>query len=499
MKFVIVVLDGLRPDQLDEAVTPNLAKLSKIGLRLARHTSSFPSETRVSSAALSTGAHSSAHGIIGNRFLADGRSIDGSSLSALLTLGSERGGVLTAATIGEVLAAHGRAMLSIGSQSQGSFGLSSWGSWQAGAPAFWVHDPSKFSNNAALRRIAPTFPMLTPDEAPARATIERVVDLFFAFLKEEALPEVSLLWLSEPDITYHMFGLQHPTAREVLHEVDRQFGRIFAWWSEKGEQEEVQLIAASDHGHAIIGEKISVLDHLQRSGFKVGAELTPDVDAAITAQRVVNIWARDREGHLLTEMYHSLSEEPWFGVAFSRKASDGAPLIADTLPLSAVMAEHQRSADLSFVLADCGPPVRDAWSDGVYYDGAYPIGAGMHGGLSAHELSSLCILAGSAFRSGVVDTPTSIVDLVPTILSSLGLPLPSTMHGRVIEETLQHRGDSDQYDVEDASVSIASSGRRATVFRERYRQRLYLKGAAVTQLVRPKHDKPDANPAQLEA
>ncbi|WP_453962301.1 hypothetical protein [Bradyrhizobium ottawaense] len=186
-------------------------------------------------------------------------------------------------------------------------------------------------------------------------------------------------------------------------------------------------------------------------------------------------------------------------MAFSRKASDGAPLIADTLPLSAVMAEHHRSADLSFVLADCGPPVRDAWSDGVYYDGAYPIGAGMHGGLSAHELSSLCILAGSAFRSGVVDTPTSIVDLAPTILSSLGLPLPSTMHGRVIEETLQHRGDSGQYNVEDASVSIASSRRRATVFRERYRQRLYLKGAAVTRLVRPKHDRPDANPAQLKA
>ncbi|MFK4381058.1 alkaline phosphatase family protein [Bradyrhizobium sp. USDA 223] len=497
MKFVIVVLDGLRPDQLDEAVTPNLAEMSKIGLRLARHTSSFPSETRVSSAALATGAHSSAHGIIGNRFLANGRSIDGSSLAALVTLGSERGGVLTATTIGEVLAAHGRAMLSIGSQSQGSFGLSSWGSWQAGAPAFWVHDPSKFSNNAAVRRIASCFPMLPTDERPARATIERIVDLFFSFLTKAALPEVSLLWLSEPDITYHMFGLQHPTAREVLHEVDRQFGRIFAWWSEKGEREGVQLIAASDHGHAIIGEKVSVLNHLQRSGFKVGYELTPDVDAAITAQRVVNIWVRDREGRLLTEMYHSLSEEPWFGVAFSRKAADGSPLVANTLPLSAVMAEHQRSADLSFVLADCSAANRNAPPDAVYYDGAYPIGVGMHGGLSANELSSLCILAGNGFKTGVAAVPTSIVDLVPTILSSLRLPLPSTVQGRIIDEALQDREDASQYDVEDASVSVASSARRATVFRERYGQRLYLRGAAVTRLAQPKNGRPDANPTQL--
>lgn len=141
----------------------------------------------------------------------------------------------------------------------------------------------------------------------------------------------------------------------------------------------------------------------------------------------------------------------------------------------------------------------ERFPDAVYYDGSYPIGVGMHGGLSAHELSSLCILAGNAFRSGVVASPTSIVDLVPTILSSLGLPLPSTVQGRIIDEALQDREDSGQDDVEDASVSIASSARRATVFRKLYRQRLYLRGAAVTRLERPKNGKPDANPAQLDA
>lgn len=191
----------------------------------------------------------------------------------------------------------------------------------------------------------------------------------------------------------------------------------------------------------------------------------------MSAQRVVNIWARDREGHLLTELYHAMCEEPWFGVACSRQAPDGSPLIASTLALSAVMAEHERSADLSFVLADCGAANRSGSPDAVYYDGPYPIGAGMHGGLSAHELSSLCVLAGNAFRSGVVAAPTSIVDLVPTILFSLGLPLPSTVRGRIIDEALQDREDRGQCDVEDASVSIASSVRRSTVFRELYRQR----------------------------
>ncbi|UQR61429.1 asparagine synthase C-terminal domain-containing protein [Bradyrhizobium sp. C-145] len=90
--------------------------------------------------------------------------------------------------------------------------------------------------------------------------------------------------------------------------------------------------------------------------------------------------------------------------------------------------------------------------------------------------------------------PTSIVDLVATILSILRLPLPSTVHGRIIDEALQDREASGQYDVEDASASIASSARRSTVFRELYRQRLYLRGAAVTWLAQAKNDKPGANP-----
>ncbi|RXG91864.1 hypothetical protein [Bradyrhizobium vignae] len=123
MKFLIVVLDGLRPDQLDEAVTPNLAELSKIDLRLARHTSFFPVGRAFHRLrGIARPMESSA-----TVFWQTRRSIDVFSLSALMTLGSERGGVLTVSTVGEVLASHDSAMLSIGAQSQGSFGLSGWG------------------------------------------------------------------------------------------------------------------------------------------------------------------------------------------------------------------------------------------------------------------------------------------------------------------------------------------------------------------------------------
>ncbi|MGC0320860.1 hypothetical protein ABIG06_001489 [Bradyrhizobium sp. USDA 326] len=478
MKFIAIVFDGLRPDQIDERVTPNLCALARAGLRLDQHTASFPSETRVSSAAIATGSHGSGHGIVGNKFFTKGQFIDGASLPTLLSLGSETQGVLTSTAIGEVLRAHGRTMLSIGSQSQGSWGLSSWGSWQSDAPAFWVHDPKKFSSNPIVHRIASTFPELPKGEAPALDTIKRVVDVFFSYVACAPLPDLTLLWLSEPDISYHLFGLAHPKAREVLSKVDGEFGRILNWWDAERSKQQLQLIAASDHGHAIIGEKVSVSSYLAKAGFAVGAEFSDKSNVVLTAQRAVNIWVRDKDLGLLSELHHCLSETPWFGVAFSRTMPDGLPLLETTLPHSAVFAEHARSPDLSFVLGDCAQTNRDSSPDTVFYDGTYPVGVGMHGGLTRFELSSLCILAGDHFGHGVLTTPTSIVDLAPTILNGLGLPLPQTVQGRVMEEA-SHAQPTERYSADDASLSVTSSRRQAVLHRVRYRERLYLKGAEI--------------------
>ncbi|QRM33280.1 alkaline phosphatase family protein (plasmid) [Microvirga sp. VF16] len=475
MKFLVVVFDGLRPDQLNEKVTPNLCALSKLGLVLNNHTASFPSETRVSSAAIATGSHCSGHGIVANKFFANGVAIDGSSLPALLALGSEAGGVMTSVALGEVLAKHGKTMLAVGSQSQGSWGLSNWGNWQSGGPAYWVHDAERFASNEVIRRIAAGFPPLPVGEQPALQTIKRVIDGFLAYAASEALPELTLLWLSEPDISYHMFGLVHPSAREVLSRVDREFGRILDWWETERKKERIQLIAASDHGHAIIGKHISVVEHLRHAGFKVGDAFGPDADVVVKAQRAVNLWVHKHDVGLLNEIHSCVSVEPWFGIGFSRTTEGDAPLVQGTLPHSAVMAEHPRSADLTFVLGSCASIDADVDPETVFYDGAYPVGVGMHGGLTSFELSVLGILAGDWFRPGVLRTPTGIVDLAPTILAGLDLPIPETVQGRILEEAIG--GDEGPIDeVEDASLSVENAGSWATVQRERYRGRLYLKG-----------------------
>ncbi|MDX0414772.1 type I phosphodiesterase/nucleotide pyrophosphatase [Sinorhizobium medicae] len=479
MKFIVAVFDGLRPDQLNERITPNLCSLASMGMLLANHTASFPSETRVSSAALATGSHCSGHGIIANRFFANGVAIDGSSLPALLTLGSETSGVLTSVALGEVLAAHRRTMLTIGSQSQGSWGLSGWGSWQAGAPAYWVHNHGEFGSNPVIHRIASNLPPLPKGESPAIKTIKRVVDAFLSYVETEPLPDLNLLWFSEPDISFHLFGLGHPSANEVLSIVDREFGRILEWWYAARRRERIQVIAGSDHGHAIIGKTVSVLDHLRRAGFKVANDSDPDADVIMESQRAVNFWVRDSDLCLVRDIYQCLSAEPWFGAAFSRTLEGGVARLAQTLPHAAVMAEHSRSPDLTFVLGECSLTNTDSESAAVYYDGNYPVGVGMHGGLTSYELSAFGVLAGDWFQKGVSNTPTGIVDLAPTILTGLGLPIPKTVQGRVIEEAIIDNGDKRSHQIEDASVSVHEPLRKVTIRRERYRGHLYLKGSDI--------------------
>ncbi|WP_434733084.1 alkaline phosphatase family protein [Rhizobium sp. YTUHZ044] len=476
MKFVTVVFDGLRPDQLSETVTPNLCELARMGLVLKEHTASFPSETRVSSAAIATGSHGSGHGIVANKFFANGQALDGSSLPALLSLGGTEGGVMTSVAIGEVLAKNGKTMLAVGSQSQGSWGLSNWGNWQSGGPAYWVHDPERFTSNAAIRRIAAQFPPLPKDEHPALQAAKRVVDGFLSYVASETVPDLSLLWISEPDVSYHQYGLVHPSARAVLHEVDKEFGRILDWWGGAKQRQRIQLIAASDHGHAIIGKTISVAEHLLKCGFKVDETLDGGADVVVKPMRSVNLWVRNGDLALLKDIHACLAPQPWYGVGFTRAMENDAPQIDGTLPHSAVMFEHPRSPDLSFVLAGCAMDNPGCDPEAVYYDGPYPVGVGMHGGLTSYELSSLGIFAGDWFRRGTVKTPTGIVDLAPTILTGLGLPIPATVQGRVLEEAIAEGGEGADDAVDDATVSVRDPVKSATVRRERYHGRLYLKG-----------------------
>ena len=67
-RFLIVVLDALRPEFVTPEMMPNLHAFAGRGVRFANSRSTFPTETRVNQSAVTTGCYPARHGVVANRF-----------------------------------------------------------------------------------------------------------------------------------------------------------------------------------------------------------------------------------------------------------------------------------------------------------------------------------------------------------------------------------------------------------------------------------------------
>jgi len=66
-RVIVMVWDGLRPDSIDPALTPELARLrDERGVSFEQHHAVYPTFTMMNAAALATGVRSAQHGFYGN-------------------------------------------------------------------------------------------------------------------------------------------------------------------------------------------------------------------------------------------------------------------------------------------------------------------------------------------------------------------------------------------------------------------------------------------------
>src|SRR5262245_15375383 len=63
---VVIVVDGLRPDEVNAATMPRLTRLGRRGVVFNAHHSVFPTVTRVNSSSMVTGVYPEGHGLLGN-------------------------------------------------------------------------------------------------------------------------------------------------------------------------------------------------------------------------------------------------------------------------------------------------------------------------------------------------------------------------------------------------------------------------------------------------
>jgi len=431
---LVIVVDGLRPDYVTPDLMPRLVRLGQRGIVFDAHHSVFPTVTRVNASSFATGTYPESHGLMGNTVYIPAvnatRGLDTGSRENLEAIARADGPLLTAPSLGEILQRAGKKVLAVGSGTSGAAFLLN----HTVANGAIIHH--EFTRPVGLsahvvEKLGPPPAHATPNAAQNR----RAIDAYLTIGLDEMHPDVTLMWISDPDTTAHSRGIGAPATREALTLVDAEIGRIEDTLQSKGLLGRTNLIVTSDHGfstHTGTLRLQALVDPFVRT--------MPDGSRDIVVAEGAIYLRAGPDPARVAAIVAALQRRPEVGAIFTRPRVRGAEgpggpggTIAGTLSFDVARWNHARAGEIL---------VSGNW-DAEKNDAGYPgkttqTGTAGHGASSPYDIHNTLIAAGPDFRERAVsDAPTSNVDLAPTLLRLLGLPVPATMTGRVIEEALR--------------------------------------------------------------
>ena len=463
-KVILIGLDGFRPDMVTASLTPHLLALSRDGVLFTRHRSVFPSETYVNVASIMTGAAPADHGIIANEFLDP--KIDprepwiGSRIEMVEAgLAAYAGALLSTPTLGDRLAEAGRRFWAFGGGSPGSARLIHPLVAKHSGHLLFVgqHWRASSPQGRAAEIVERLGEPPAPSNAGSNASIqEYLTDAFLLLAADEPLPDATILWFGEPDHAYHTFGLGAEPTLTTLRAMDSEVGRLVEWWRARPDHDRIQLIVTSDHGHITQTRAVDTAKLLIDAGFRVGRHLEADAELALVPGYCGNIRVRNGDRGLVTAAAQALMAHPDIGLIFTRSEQGPEGIVPGTFSQSFILTEHPRSADIVFTLHADDDADSFGFTGTCRYDNSLLAGAGIHGGLHPAEMSPFLIAAGSAFGGGVQsDAPSSVIDILPTILELLG-EAAHGLQGRVLEEAFADPGPVPEAESQCISTSEGS-------------------------------------------
>lgn len=448
-KFLIVLFDGLRPDIVRADTAPHLHAFRRAWCTLPNAAATFPSETRVQVSSLVTGNFSGrparsrpgdnrgeGHGIVANTFydpaLGFDTPMDTSDLARMRKADQAYGGRLLAAEdLGAILHRAGLRYAVLTTGTIGNARLLNWAAAERGQPVFSIRGPDVSSPAAAYDEVIARFGAVPAGAFPNNAVTGYAADVLLGDFLARHDPDVAVLWLNEPDLSFHYRGIGSSESLEAITAVDAAFGRILDWWRAEGRAEGWHLVTASDHGQITATGQLSLLAELRAAGFAAGKAIGPDADVAVKPSYAGAITVRDRDSALVDRVFRWAVEQDWCGMVLSREPRDGA------LPMASVNVAGARAPDLWIALRTTDGPNAHGYPGTTLCDNPdIPAGGGIHGGLHRSELNTLLTLGGDLFRpESVVESPCAMTDLVPTMLAAWGLEVPATVAGRPLRET----------------------------------------------------------------
>lgn len=296
-RVIVFVWDGMRPDAISENDTPHLAALARRGTFFADNHATYPTFTMVNASSFATGSFPGTIGFYGNRFWAPGahgfdakgvpsdfaapiytedyavlRALDDhyrhDLLQAPTLLERARKAGLTTAVVGKsgpaflqdlheggiVLDENVALPLAFAKKlTKAGFKL----------PANTVHayDADRFQLEPDNGAPTAQLPLVTLKDgassdasdgagAPPTPSNAYLMDAFLGYILPVEKPDVSFVWLRNPDSTEHLYGVGSPNFHLALRAQDELLGKLEATLKELGMADDTDLVIVSDHAHS---------------------------------------------------------------------------------------------------------------------------------------------------------------------------------------------------------------------------------------------------------
>jgi len=447
-RVLIVAFDALRPDMVTPELMPNLTAFAETGVRFSHARAAFPTETRVNQSALVTGCYPTRHGIVGNKFMDPAAAPNGpfdTGDETALAAGDRRlgGKLMGVPVLGEILADRGMALAVISAGTPGGTRILHHKAERLGGFRFSLHRPDASVPAARIAAIIDRIGPIPSHEIPSLTWLSYATDAYLEYVEPELAPEIAILWLCEPDNSYHYRGIGSVENLAAMRHADTEFGRILDRRRASGMGDRLQVITISDHGQlTIAGAALEVGANLTEAGFVVGETLDAGVDGgvdggadggadlALVLGGTIGITLRDSDPGLIDGVVAWLQDQSWCGPLFTR---DGRGCLTHLQ----VELDHPRAPDIVLVPRSHDAANAHGLPGTCRHDSNYPAGGGTHGGLHPIELATWFAAQGDAFVSGRTSTlPSGIVDVLPTALHLLGLKAPARTQGRVLREAI---------------------------------------------------------------
>jgi hypothetical protein len=434
---LIVGIDGMRPDMFDPDVMPALAGLMCSGVRATDYHSIYPTHTRAINTTLATGCTPGKHGWVANVYRYEGATEDGvintADVEHIRAMDDATAlNAIQVPTMGDLLARHGLRMGIASTQSSGASMI--WTRKQSYPVATVSTTYGRRDMQAIWDRLGepPDVDPVKPNKNPHSHWAKRaVIDLYLDD------PDVSVIYfyMVEPDFSLHFYGLGAPEATEALAECDRALGEILDAMDSRGIRDQFDVIVLSDHGHSTTRASRTLTEHIERA--------RRSLDVAIPDLAIASDFIYAKDGSRspgieeIEPLVRWIQEQAWAGAVFASADYEELPGV---LPLSALWNDA----------ISCRAPllaVNPAWSDEPNEHGIPGMLAALtenvalrstHGSCSPYEMHAFWCASGPSFRESCsTEVPAGASDLLPTVLTVLGLPVPNWIDGRAMFETFR--------------------------------------------------------------